>query len=114
MVLVKSTLKMSGNTRTSTAATVSPSGVGWKRFCSSFTYSRSVSVEMICAYVDGRPIPSRSSSLTRLASVKRGGGCVKCCAGVTSCSAQRSPSPSSGSGARSSSVRWSPSSRASW
>ena len=37
---------------------------------------------MIDAYVDGRPMPSRSSSLTRLASEKRGGGSVKCCVGV--------------------------------
>ena len=31
------------------------------------------------AYVDGRPIPSSSSVLTKDASVKRGGGLVKCC-----------------------------------
>ena len=37
---------------------------------------------MIDAYVDGRPMPSRSSSFTRLASEKRGGGSVKCCDGV--------------------------------
>ncbi len=37
---------------------------------------------MIDAYVDGRPMPSRSSSLTRLASEKRGGGSVKCWLGV--------------------------------
>ena len=39
---------------------------------------------MIDAYVDGRPMPSRSSSFTRLASEKRGGGSVKCCDGVIS------------------------------
>ena len=44
--------------------------------------ARSASIEMIDAYVDGRPMPSRSSSFTRLASEKRGGGSVKCCDGV--------------------------------
>ena len=37
---------------------------------------------MIVAYVDGRPIPRRSSSFTRLASLNRGGGSVKCWLGV--------------------------------
>ena len=31
--------------------------------------------------MDGRPTPSASSSLTRVASVNRGGGSVKCCSG---------------------------------
>jgi hypothetical protein len=33
-------------------------------------------VERIAAYVDGRPMPFSSSSLTSEASVKRGGGWV--------------------------------------
>ena len=36
------------------------------------------------AYVEGRPIPSSSRRLTRVASVNRGGGSVKCCLGRTS------------------------------
>src|ERR1019366_5214723 len=43
------------------------------------TYSRSTIVEMIAAYVDGRPIPFSSNSFTNVASVYRGGGSVKCC-----------------------------------
>jgi len=35
-------------------------------------YQRVRSVEMMAAYVDGRPMPSRSSSFTRLASLNRG------------------------------------------
>ena len=42
------------------------------------TYSRSFSVEMIEAYVDGRPMPYSSSAFTSEASEKRGGGSVKC------------------------------------
>ena len=37
------------------------------------TYSRCCIVEMVGAYVDGRPMPSSSSFFTREASVKRGG-----------------------------------------
>ena len=41
-------------------------------------------VEMVAAYVDGRPMPCSSSALMSVASVKRGGGSVKCWVGVTS------------------------------
>src|SRR5437763_17217720 len=41
-------------------------------------------VERIEAYVDGRPMPSSSSALTRLASVYRGGGLVLCPSGESS------------------------------
>ena len=36
-------------------------------------------VDIILAYVEGLPIPSSSSFLTKLASEYLGGGCVKCC-----------------------------------
>ena len=39
---------------------------------------------MMLAYVLGRPMPSFSSSFTSVASVKRGGGWVKCWVGLTS------------------------------
>ena len=35
-------------------------------------------VEIVLAYVDGRPIPSSSKTLTSEASLNRGVGCVKC------------------------------------
>ena len=40
--------------------------------------------EIILAYVEGRPIPNSSNFLTKLASEKRGGGCVKCCSSLNS------------------------------
>ena len=46
-------------------------------------------VDMIAAYVDGRPMPRSSSSLTSDASENRGGGCVKCCSGRTLSSVDR-------------------------
>ena len=68
---------------------------------------------MIDAYVDGRPMPSRSSSLTRLASEKRGGGSVKCWLGVMPLHGTFSPTSTTGSACSSSSALCSPSSRAS-
>ena len=56
-------------------------------------------VDKIAAYVDGRPIPFSSSSLTRVASENRGGGWVKCCSGLVSSSFSESPSLTSGSDA---------------
>src|SRR2546428_10607376 len=56
---------------------------------------------MMLAYVDGRPIPSRSSSFTRLASLKRGGGSVKCWLGVICLTVTTSPSANGGVGGRS-------------
>ena len=52
---------------------------------------------MIEAYVLGRPMPFSSSSLTSVASVKRGGGCVNFCSGRRAFSSSRSPSVSGGS-----------------
>ena len=52
---------------------------------------------MIDAYVDGRPMPLSSSSLTSDASENRGGGCVKCCSGRTLSSFTVSPISSGGS-----------------
>ena len=52
----------------------------------------------IDAYVDGRPMPSSSSALISDASVKRGGGCVKCWRGSSVMSRSVSPSVSSGIG----------------
>ena len=49
------------------------------------------------AYVLGRPIPFSSSSFTSVASVKQGGGCVKCCSGLSSRSLRISPSVKGGS-----------------
>ena len=48
-------------------------------FC---TYCRSWMVLMIAEYVEGRPMPRSSSSFTSDASLKRGGGSVKCCSGL--------------------------------
>ena len=61
------------------------------------TYPRSSSVEIVGAYVDGRPIPFSSNAFTRLASVKRGGGCVKCCSGSSSSSRSACSAVSPGS-----------------
>src|SRR3989344_5215314 len=41
-------------------------------------------VEIIGAYVEGRPMPFSSRVLTKDASVNRGGGSVKCCMGFIS------------------------------
>ena len=49
-------------------------------------------------------MPSRSSSFTRDASEKRGGGSVKCCDGVIACTGTRSPASSGGSACSSSSA----------
>ncbi len=53
-------------------------------------------VEMVAAYVDGRPMPCSSSALMSVASVKRGGGSVKCWVVVTSVTLVVWPSASSG------------------
>ena len=42
--------------------------------------------------MDGRPTPSASSSFTSVASVKRGGGSVKCCSGSIDLNFSVSPS----------------------
>ena len=60
-------------------------------------------VEIVAAYVDGRPIPCSSSALMSVASVKRGGGSVKCWVGVTSSTVVAAPSARSGSRALASS-----------
>lgn len=49
------------------------------------THMHTCSNLSVGAYVEGRPMPSSSSALMREASVYRGGGRVKCCAGCTSC-----------------------------
>ena len=74
-----------------------PSSVGTNLPPSFFTYSRSWMVERIDAYVDGRPTPSDSSSFTSVASLKRGGGSVKCCSGSIALKRSSSPSVTSGS-----------------
>src|SRR2546429_8015484 len=79
---VKPTSNTSGKERFITCHTVSPNGVGAKRRSLAVAYHRVLRGEMMLAYVDGRPIPSRSSSFTRLASLKRGGGSGKCWVGV--------------------------------
>jgi hypothetical protein len=82
----------SGKYGTSMSLTCMPSSVGKSVPFSRRTYSRSWMVERICAYVDGRPIPCSSSVLTSEASVKRGGGWVKCCLGSRARSLRISPS----------------------
>ena len=77
-------------------------------------YQRALRVWMMAAYVEGRPMPSRSSSFTRLASLNRGGGSVKCWVGVICRTVTRSPAASRGIGARSSSVLPSSGSCTSW
>ncbi len=52
---------------------------------------------IVDAYVDGRPMPSSSIVFTSEASVKRGGGCVKCCSGRTSSMRSACSAVSSGS-----------------
>src|SRR2546423_1551349 len=97
---VKPTSNTSGKERFIPCHTVSPRGVGAKRRSLAGAYHRGLSVEMMLAYVDGRPIPSRSSSFTRLASLKRGGGSVKCWLGVICLTVTTSPCASGGSGGR--------------
>src|SRR5436190_1808571 len=53
-------------------------------------------VSITAAYVDGRPIPRSSSSLTRLASVYRAGGFVSCVTAASSVHATALPSWSAG------------------
>jgi len=60
-------------------------------------------VEIVAAYVDGRPMPCSSSALISVASVKRGGGSVKCWVGVTSVTSVTLPSVRFGSRAPASS-----------
>ncbi len=45
--------------------------------------------------MDGRPTPSASSSFTSVASLKRGGGSVKCCSGSIDLNFSTSPSVTS-------------------
>src|SRR2546423_10549927 len=79
---VMPTSNTSGNERFITCHTVSPRGVGAKRRSLAVAYHRVLSVEMMLAYVDGRPVPRPSSSFTRLAPLKRGGGLGECWLGV--------------------------------
>ena len=50
----------------------------------------------IAEYVEGRPMPRSSSSFTSDASLKRGGGSVKCCSGFSSFSLSFCPASSAG------------------
>src|ERR1700752_1912202 len=93
---VNVTSKMSSKLLTSSMLTRSPSIVGENRPWFLVTYSRSTSVEMIEAYVEGRPIPSSSSSFTSVASLNRGGGSVKCCSGLIERNCSVSPSATNG------------------
>src|SRR5436189_5662041 len=52
---------------------------------------------MMAEYVDGRPIPRSSSSLTSEASLIRGGGSVKCCSVLRDLSVSFWPASSGGS-----------------
>src|SRR2546426_6779492 len=95
---VNPTSNTSGKERFITCHTVSPRGVGAKRRSLAVAYHRILRVEMMLAYVDGRPIPSRSSSFTRLASLKRGGGSVKCWFGGSCFTVTTSPCARGGGG----------------
>lgn len=57
---------------------------GMSALPSKLTYCRSFNVSRICAYVEGLPIPSVSSSLIKDASVYLAGGFVLWASGVTS------------------------------
>src|SRR5215472_14496212 len=103
--------KMSSKLLTSSLHTRSPSMVGENRPWFLVTYSLSTSVEIIAAYVEGRPIPSSSSSLTNVASLYRGGGSVKCCSGRIFSNRSNWPSATSGSARPSPSSSFSSSSR---
>ncbi len=61
------------------------------------TYSRLMMVEIVGAYVEGRPIPSSSILRTSAASVYLGGRCVNRSVAVVSCMASTSPSFMGGS-----------------
>ena len=67
---------MSGNWSIIMSVTMMPSCVGFSDFPSLSTYPLSMTVDMVGAYVDGRPIPFSSSFLIRDASVYLAGGWV--------------------------------------
>ena len=74
--------------------------IGYEDFRKSQLVERKRGVRLgvgIAAYVEGRPIPFSSSAFTKVASVKRGGGSVKCCSG---CSATSPAAAACGSRAR--------------
>src|SRR5437879_10201497 len=71
---VNVTSKMSSKLLISSVLTRSPSMVGEKRPWFFVTYSRSTSVEIMEAYVEGRPMPYASSSFTHVGPLYRGGG----------------------------------------
>src|SRR5207237_1235798 len=99
MRTVKPVSTISGKCSCRKSVTTKPTSSGNKALPSLRTYFRSTSVEIVGAYVDGRPIPNSSSVLTSDASVKRGGGCVKCCDASSPSSFSASPGWTSGSGA---------------
>src|SRR5206468_2850823 len=74
MRTVKPVSTISGKCSCRKSVTTKPTSSGNKALPSLRTYFRSTSVEIVGAYVDGRPIPNSSSVLTSDASVKRGGG----------------------------------------
>src|SRR5262249_46149907 len=91
------TSKMSSKLSSNRSVTTIPSSVGVNRPPSLVTYSRSSIVERMEAYVDGLPTPLSSNSLTSVASLKRGGGSVKCCSGLMARNLSVSPSTTAGS-----------------
>ena len=78
--------------------TTSPSGVGRRNLPSFTTYSRSRIVEIVGAYVLGRPTPVSSISRISVASVYLAGGWVNFCSCFSSRSVSGSPAFRSGSG----------------
>ena len=98
MRAVKPVSTMSGKCSRRKSVTTKPTSSGTSARASLRTYLRSMSVEIVGAYVDGRPIPCSSSVFTSDASVKRAGGCVKCCDASRPRSLSSSPAATSGSG----------------
>src|SRR5437773_1823319 len=76
---VNPTSTTSGKCSTRMSHTTVPISSGKNRRSSRRTYPRSSRVAMVGAYVEGRPMPYSSRAFTSVASVKRGGGWVKCC-----------------------------------
>jgi len=68
MRAVKPTSTNSPKWSTSRSVTMRATSSGWSRFSFTTTYPRSMIVEMVAAYVLGRPMPCSSSALTRAAS----------------------------------------------
>ena len=86
-----------GKFATRKSVTTLPISVAKNRPRSCVTYLRFWIVLMMLEYVEGRPTPSFSIAFTKLASLNRGGGWVKCCVSKMSRHGRTSFSFTSGS-----------------